>query len=199
MQDILIQKKLLSIFSIEKVPIYEISGDKEKTNIRFIFERILEESNRDYLQKENMIRNFISILLHEALKLDTEERTNGNKLKKVSGRISSKFLNLLNEQFPVEVKNHVFSFKTATDFAGQLNIHPNYLNRLVKKETGKTVLKIINDRIVTEAKILLLHTDWSITEIAATLGFEYTSYFDNVFKRVTGSSPKLFRKQTNIY
>lgn len=187
--------ELLSIFNIEKVPVYEVIGEKEKANIQFIFERILEESNGHYIKRKDMVRNFISILIHEALKLNSDENNLGNfNSKKASERISSKFLNLLNEQFPIEDKNRILSFKTANEFARQLSVHPNYLNRLVKKETGKTILKIINERIVTEAKILLLHTDWSITEIACTLGFEYTSYFDNVFKRTTGLSPKSFRK-----
>jgi len=187
--------ELLSIFNIEKVPVYEVIGEKEKANIQFIFERILKESNGHYIKRKDMVRNFISILIHEALKLNSDENNLGNfNSKKASERISSKFLNLLNEQFPIEDKNRILSFKTANEFARQLSVHPNYLNRLVKKETGKTILKIINERIVTEAKILLLHTDWSITEIACTLGFEYTSYFDNVFKRTTGLSPKSFRK-----
>lgn len=187
--------ELLSVFNIEKVPVYEVTGDKEKANIQFIFERILEESSGQYIKRKDMVRNFISILIHEALKLNIDENNiAGFNSKKASERISSKFLNLLNEQFPIEDKNRILSFKTTTDFASQLSIHPNYLNRLVKRETGKTILKIINERIVTEAKILLLHTDWSITEIACTLGFEYTSYFDNVFKRTTGLSPKSFRK-----
>ncbi|CAD0004132.1 helix-turn-helix domain-containing protein [Flavobacterium salmonis] len=187
--------ELISIFNIEKVPVYEVIEDKEKANIQFIFERILEESKGQYLKRKDMVRNFISILIHEALKLNS----NGDNpaafiSKKASERISSKFLNLLNEQFPIEDKNRILPFKTAAEFARQLNVHPNYLNRLVKRETGKTILKIINERIVTEAKILLLHTDWTITEIACTLGFEYTSYFDNVFKKTTGLNPKLFRK-----
>ncbi|MNX45548.1 HTH-type transcriptional regulator ChbR [compost metagenome] len=187
--------ELLSVFNIEKIPVYEIIGEKEKANIQFVFERILEESNGQYIKRKDMVRNFISILIHEALKLSIDENNLRNfNSRKASERISSKFLNLLNEQFPIEDKNRILSFKTATDFAHQLSIHPNYLNRLVKKETGKTILKIINERIVTEAKILLLHTDWSITEIACTLGFEYTSYFDTVFKRTTGLSPKSFRK-----
>ncbi|CAD0001334.1 helix-turn-helix domain-containing protein [Flavobacterium chungangense] len=187
--------ELLSIFNIEKIPVYEVVGDKEKANIQFIFERILEESNGQYLKRKDMIRNFISILIHEALKLNSNgDNPAAFTSKKASERISSKFLNLLNEQFPIEDKNRILPFKTAAEFALQLNVHPNYLNRLVKRETGRTILKIINERIVTEAKILLLHTDWTITEIACTLGFEYTSYFDNVFKKTTGLSPKLFRK-----
>lgn len=187
--------ELLSIFNIEKIPVYEVIGDKEKANIQFIFERILEESNGQYLKRKDMIRNFISILIHEALKLNSNgDNPAAFTSKKASERISSKFLNLLNEQFPIEDKNRILPFKTAAEFALQLNVHPNYLNRLVKRETGRTILKIINERIVTEAKILLLHTDWTITEIACTLGFEYTSYFDNVFKKTTGLSPKLFRK-----
>jgi AraC-like DNA-binding protein len=104
-------------------------------------------------------------------------------------------LSLLDAQFPVESKNSSVQLKTVADFAGRLGVHANYLNRAVKRETGKTILKIINERIITEAKILLQHTDWSISEISYSLGFEYPSYFANVFKKLLGLNPKLYRER----
>ena len=44
-----------------------------------------------------------------------------------------------------------------------------------------------------QAKALLQHTDWSISEIAYALGFEYPTYFNNFFKKITGTNPKSFR------
>ena len=48
--------------------------------------------------------------------------------------------------------------------------------------------------LVTEAKALLLHTDWSVADIAYSLGFEYTTYFNNYFKKQTGHTPLSLRK-----
>ncbi|HEV7783610.1 MAG TPA: helix-turn-helix domain-containing protein, partial [Chitinophagaceae bacterium] len=51
----------------------------------------------------------------------------------------------------------------------------------------------IADRIISEAKALLQHTDWSISQIAFALGFEYPTYFNNFFKKKTGHIPKSVR------
>jgi AraC family transcriptional activator of pobA len=52
----------------------------------------------------------------------------------------------------------------------------------------------IAERVITEAKALLRHTDWSINDIAYALGFEYPSYFNNFFKKHTGTNPKSIRE-----
>lgn len=185
----------LSIFNVGSNPVYELTDESQIVNVEFIFKRILEESSNDYEKRKEMIRSFVNILIHEALKL----KVAGSKVelsghKKASKRISSQFLKLLDTQFPVEDKNTSIRLTTVTDFAKRLAVHPGYLNRAFKKETGKTILKIINERIIMEAKILLQHTDWSISEISYSLGYEYPSYFDNVFKKITGLSPKSYRE-----
>jgi AraC family transcriptional activator of pobA len=74
----------------------------------------------------------------------------------------------------------------------------NHLNRAVRQITGKTTKQHITERIVSEAKALLMHTDWTIADIAYALGFEYPNYFNNLFKRVTGMTPNSLRKNQAI-
>jgi AraC family transcriptional activator of pobA len=76
-----------------------------------------------------------------------------------------------------------------------LSVHVNYLNRSVKEVTGRPTSVHIAERIAAEAKALLQHTDWSVTDIAYALGFEYPTYFNNYFKRVTGTTPKSCRQE----
>ncbi len=83
--------------------------------------------------------------------------------------------------------------KTAQDYANNLHVHVNYLNRAVKEVTGKPTTAHISDRILSEAKALLQHTAWNIADIAYALGFEYPTYFNNYFKRMTGTNPKSLR------
>ena len=85
--------------------------------------------------------------------------------------------------------------RTAQDFAESLSVHINYLNRAVKEVTGKPTSVQITERITAEAKALLLYTDWSVADIAYGLGFEYPTYFNNYFKRVTGVTPNSLRKE----
>lgn len=51
----------------------------------------------------------------------------------------------------------------------------------------------IAERIFSEAKALLQHTDWNISEVAYALGFEYPTYFNNFFKKRSGTTPKAIR------
>jgi AraC-like DNA-binding protein len=67
------------------------------------------------------------------------------------------------------------------------------LNSSVKEVTGKPTTAHIAARIISEAKALLQHTNWSIAEIAYALGFEYPTYFNNFFKKKTGEIPKSVR------
>jgi AraC-like DNA-binding protein len=68
-------------------------------------------------------------------------------------------------------------------------LHVNYLNRSVKEVTGKPTTSHISERIITEARALLQQTDWNIADIAYALGFEYPTYFNNFFKKMTGTNP----------
>ncbi|MDR6528408.1 AraC-like DNA-binding protein [Chryseobacterium rhizosphaerae] len=113
--------------------------------------------------------------------------------KNAASRLSSVFLELLERQFPIETTDQSLQLKSAQDFAKNLNVHVNYLNRAVKEITGKSTTAHITERILTEAKALLQHTDWNISEIAFALGFDYPTYFNNFFKKQTGTNPKAFR------
>lgn len=75
-----------------------------------------------------------------------------------------------------ESQESPLKLRHAHDFASSLSIHVNYLNRSVKEVTGKPTSAHISDRITTEARALLKHTNWSIAEIAYSLGFEYPIY-----------------------
>ncbi len=110
-----------------------------------------------------------------------------------SSRITSLFIELLERQFPIDSPENILKLKSPTDFAQNLSVHVNHLNRAVKEVTGKTTTTHIADRIVKEAKALLVHTDWNVSEIAYSLGFEYPTYFNNFFKKHTELSPKSLR------
>ncbi len=103
------------------------------------------------------------------------------------------FLELLESAFRIQHRSDFVKMRTATEFADQLNVHPNYLNTLVKNQTGKTLREHIQDRMIYEAKILLKHTDWDIQAISASLGFAEQAGFTNFFNRREKISPSLFR------
>ena len=178
------------LFKIGGTPILAINKE-QKENLTAIFQKMIAEQDTDYPYKDEIIRNYINLIIHEALKMQPSEGY--SQQKNAAARITSVFLELLERQFPIESTEHSLELKAAQDFARHLSVHVNYLNSSVKEITGKTTTEHIADRIISEARALLLHTDWNIAEIAYALGFEYPTYFNNFFKKRTGHIPKSIR------
>lgn len=177
-------------FKIGGTPILKINK-QQREFLNTIFRKMIEEQKTNYVYKDDLIRNYINLIIHEALKLQPSD--NYDQHKNAASRITNVFLELLERQFPIESTNRLLQLKTANDFAKQLSVHVNHLNRAVKEVTGKSTTAHISERIITEAKALLEHTDWTIAEIAYALGFAYPTYFNNYFKRMTGTNPTSLR------
>jgi AraC family transcriptional activator of pobA len=157
-----------------------------------IFQKMLAVHSGDYYHKGELIRSCIELIIHEALRIQPSQ--NVSQFKNASTRITHLFMDLLERQFPIERSGEPLRLRTAQDFAAGLSVHVNYLNRSIKEATGKPTSVHIAERIAAEAKALLQHTDWSVADIAYALGFEYPTYFNNYFKRVTGTTPNSIRK-----
>lgn len=178
------------LFKIGGTPILKI-GEKQRQFLNSIFQKMIGEQQSDYAYKDDLIRNYINLIIHEALKLQPSKTYDQHK--NAASRITNVFLELLERQFPVESTDRPLQLKSAQDYANELAVHVNHLNRSVKEVTGKSTTTHIAQRIITEAKALLQHTDWTIAEIAYALGFEYPTYFNNYFKRATGTNPTSLR------
>ena len=180
------------LFKIGGTPILKIT-ELQREFLITLFKKMIDEQKTDYVYKDDLIRNYINLIIHEALKLTPSE--NFDQHRNASSRITSVFLELLERQFPIEDTEKPLQLKTAQDYAKNMNVHANYLNRAVKEVTGKPTTVHISERIISEAKALLQHTDWNIADIAYALGFEYPTYFNNFFKKITGTNPKSLRTQ----
>jgi AraC family transcriptional activator of pobA len=172
--------------------IFELSDDDTK-RVSEIFERLSNEFNADYKYKYDAIRNQIFELLHFALKIQPPKHLD-NQPHNASQRISTLFLELLERQFPIDDLHPTVQLRSASDFANQLNVHVNHLNRAVKESTQKTTTQIISERILQESKILLRHSNWNVSEIAYALGFAEVTHFNNFFKKHIQTSPLKYRK-----
>jgi len=179
-------------FKFGGTPILNIT-EKQREFVNSLFQKMMEEQQSNYAHKDDLIRNYIHLIIHEALKMQPSE--NYEQHKNAASRITNVFLELLERQFPIEFPDQPLQLRTAQDYAKSLSIHVNHLNRSLKEITGSPTTTLINERIIGEAKALLLHTDWNISEIAFALGFEYPTYFNNFFKKLTGINPKAFRSK----
>lgn len=111
-----------------------------------------------------------------------------NKVTTRQEEIYSAFIDTLSE-----------NYKTARDigyYADKLCITAKHLSQVVKEVSGKTALEIIEDYVLTECKALLLSTTMTIQEISDELNFPSQSVFGKYFKRLTGMSPKAYRRSS---
>ncbi|MCK7555814.1 helix-turn-helix domain-containing protein [Chitinophaga sedimenti] len=174
--------------SLQQSPFFKIGGtpilhidETQRAFLNSLFIKMIEEQQTDYTYKDELIHNYINLIIHESLKLQPSEHY--DKHTNASSRITAVFLELLERQFPIETADHPLTLRSAQDYARELSVHVNYLNRAVKDTTGKSTTAHISERIIAEAKALLHHTEWNIADIAYALGYEYPTYFNNFFKR----------------
>ncbi|MBO9592437.1 MAG: AraC family transcriptional regulator [Niabella sp.] len=80
-------------------------------------------------------------------------------------------------------------------FARLIHLSPGAFCKFFKKITGKTFSDYVNDVRISKACTLLLETDRNITHIAYDVGFESITYFNRVFFKKKGSTPRVFRAQ----
>ena len=102
-------------------------------------------------------------------------------------RIYHSFLLLIEDNYKL---NHQISY-----YADELHIDKRKLTSLTKKASGRKPKELLNQRLVTESKRLLLYTTDTSKEISYNLGFEDPAYFSRFFKVHTGLSPKQFKEQ----
>ena len=98
----------------------------------------------------------------------------------------ARFQKLLKRKSPIE---------SIAKLAKEVGITPTHLNRVCRKVSGKTTLTLVHEALVEKAKNYLAHTGYSVAEIAFMLHFEYQNHFARVFKKITGVSPVLYRKE----
>lgn len=154
------------------------------TNLASILQSLHQETGRKD-KSEPIIRHLLLAFLFNIQRLmsDANRAENDN----ISVLTLKRFRKLIEEHYKKETR---LSF-----FASQLFITVPNLNEISKKITGKTAGELIRERILLEAKRMLIHSHESIGQIAANLGFKDFSYFSRQFKKQEGISPAAFKKQ----
>lgn len=184
---------------LNQYPVFQPTGnrvfeltDGQVEQVGAVYQKMFEEIRSDYVYKYDVLRNLVFELLHFAMKMQPAAPADHQRIN-ASQRIATLFLELLERQFPIDENHPKVSLRSASEFAQQLNIHVNHLNRAVKAVTDKTTTQIIGERILQEAKIMLRHSNWNVSEISDALGFAEVTHFNNFFKKHAGLSPLKFR------
>ncbi len=93
-----------------------------------------------------------------------------------------------------KIKLEIPTNKSIDEFAVSIGISKTHLNRVCQSVVGESTKQVINQFLIQESKILMLHTSQTISEIAFQLEFKDVSYFCRFFKKQTGISPSKFRE-----
>lgn len=179
------------VFKPGGFPVYDLHAN-EVGHISSIFQQMIGELSTDFEFKDEVLKNLVFQLIHSTLKMRPTQSIKPDK-QNASSRIASMFIELLEKQFPLEKNESRVQLRSPSDFAGQLSVHVNHLNKSVKEVMQKTTSELIMHRIYKEAKILLKHSTWNVSEIAYTLGFESPAHFNTFFKKQSQLTPSQFR------
>ncbi|MDJ1479976.1 helix-turn-helix transcriptional regulator [Cytophagaceae bacterium YF14B1] len=164
--------------------------DQEKTFFADLFQKMITEQASAYAYKYDLLFIYVLECIHGALKLQPDSMP---RSQTAASRLTEAFKNLLSGQFPLLYPHQQLTLRTAQHYADKLAVHTNYLNRALKEVTGKTTTQLINERLMQEARALLIHSNWSISQISTSLGFEEPTHFARAFRTHTGQSPSSFR------
>jgi AraC-like DNA-binding protein len=105
----------------------------------------------------------------------------------------SKHAMMLMRQFEKLIESNYRDKRLPKAYAEMLFVTPNHLNALTNEIIGKSAGELIRDRVLLEAKRLLVNSDMMVSQIADTLNFEDNAYFTRFFKKYTGATPEVFR------
>lgn len=173
---------------------YHIFNNKERPYFQ-IPQKIIQQINEYFqqikveLNNENEFGNssILSNLLKSLLLIIERE------IRKESGDPNTHNPNLTHLKFRNLLEDNFKNGWSVSEYANGLNISTKTLNSIIKKETGRTVSQVIQDRTLLEAKRQLTHTSLLINEIGYELGFKDPYYFIKYFKKHMHCTPKEFR------
>lgn len=158
-----------------------------------IYLLIYRAYNSEGHYKYSIISNLLAILLYyikEYFWEDYNPLYDGNR----KSQIVKSFKQMLEKHYRDLGSSKVDTIYRVQDYAHAQQLNPSYLSTVIKTKTGKSIQSWIADKTTLLAKSMLQNSEASIKEITYKLGFSETAHFSNYFKKQTGISPTMYRK-----
>ena len=170
-------------------PVLELT-DTELEEFLHTYEELerLASDNDDSFYTKEILRSGIRTLIFKVCRMIAHRIRKDDKTKLDTRKYEyfKQFFTLLSTEY----KHH----RTVQWYADQLHLSTKYFTSIIRQVSGRTTIDWINDRVIYEAKNLLLYSDMNISEIAYQLNFPSTSFFSKYFKHIVGINPTEFRR-----
>lgn len=175
----------LLFFGTDFTPVIQIDN-REQQRLDTLAEVLEEEFETVDGNQEEMLRLLLKRFIIRCTRVAREQLIKGNLPE---ARID------IIRQFNVLVEEHFKRLKQITDYAALMNRSPKTITNVFSQHSSKSPLQVIHDRIILEARRMLIFTDQTAKEIAYELGYEDPSQFSRFFKKNTGLSIQQFREK----
>lgn len=174
--------------NIYVAPVVE-PNTQESQEVELIMGQLLAYSSSKDDLTTPIIKSYLQVLLAICSRIKQKSKSVCD-VKSVSDRVA--------EDFQALLESHFLKERNPSFYALNLHMEPAYFSRRIKTLLGKTPTKLIQERVILEAKRLLHLTFKTVKEIAHELSFEDEYYFSRYFKREVGVSPLQFREKVGI-
>ncbi|WP_161947722.1 helix-turn-helix domain-containing protein [Rufibacter ruber] len=169
----------------QQLPLVTLSA-AEAAPVEQLFQNLLQEYQTPQPLQTDALKSYLHLLLIQLLRLYPSQSP-------LSGSTTWPFQLY---QLETLVERHYREHRPVSFYAQALHLTAKYLNELCKENLGKTTSDLLQERLVLEAKRLLIHSPHlNIAQVAQALGFEDNSYFSRFFKKEAGRTPEQFRRQ----
>lgn len=175
-------------FGTQDIPIITLESS-EVEKFETLYQVFLDEfGTRDNIQGE-MLRMLLKRLIIKCTRMA--------KKQLITKELHNSKIEIV-RQFNVLVDIHYKTKKQVSDYAEMLNKSPKTLSNYFLLYNKKSPLQIIHERIVLEARRLLVYTDMTSKEIAYELGFEDVTIFNKMFKKIMAFTPSDFKRSQKV-
>ena len=161
-------------------------GEMIFNNLVGIVQLMKKELDMQGIDSGQILRNYLSIILLHLKRAYATSAETITDLRSKNYQVFEQFRRLLDANY--------VSIRLVKQYADMLHVSPENLNALSKQVSGKTASALIDERVILEAKRLLLFSENSVKEVAYFLEFNDPSYFNKYFKKITGLTPENYRK-----